>query len=191
MCMALFQDALSALDASFQTLNPVVLDILSAILILFVGIILGKIMGNLLRKLFQAIGVDVFLSKLLRFRVRIQAVLAGLVALAIYVLTVILALQQANLLNILVAGLSYVIILLVLASILLALKDMLPNLVMGWVARRKLRLRRKQQLSFGTYAGVVEEVSLLDIKLRTPEGELLLVPYSVLMRRTIHLKKKG
>lgn len=186
--MANVTSSLSAIGAELGHLPTVLLNIVAALLILLLGFVLAKLVGNLLRKFFHSISLDILLSKALKTRVKIAPIIAGLVSLIIYVASVIWALYQVGILTYVVQYLSMVIVVLILLSLLLSLKDALPNFFLGFILRRKLGLRLKKTISFDNITGIVKEVGLTAIIIET-KSEKLFVPYVLLQKKQVTLKK--
>ena len=153
--------------------------LLSAVIILLIGLLIGKILGRFVRKaLYEIEGNNIM--KFVGFRINIEKTLGELTSAIIYIYTFYLSFSQFGITNLLVYGIGIVILLVVGISFLLSIKNFIPNLFDGFIARRKYHLKVGNNFKFDNTTGKIEKITLKDIKIRTKDNELLFIPYTFL-----------
>ena len=118
--------------------------------------------------------------KFVGFRINIEKTLGELTSAIIYIYTFYLSFSQFGITNLLVYGIGIVILLVVGISFLLSIKNFIPNLFDGFIARRKYHLKVGNNFKFDNTTGKIEKITLKDIRIRTKDNELLFIPYTFL-----------
>src|SRR3989344_7918340 len=144
--------------------------LLSAIIILLIGLIIGKIFGRFVRKaLYEIEGNNIM--KLVGFRINIEKIFGELTSTIIYIYTFYLSIKQFGITNIIFYGIGIVVLLIVGISFLFAIKNFVPNLFEGFIARRKYHLKVGNNFKFGNTSGKIEKITLKDIRIKTKDNE--------------------
>ncbi len=153
--------------------------LLSAVIILLIGLIIGKILGRFVRKaLYEIEGNRIM--KFAGFRINIERLLGELTGAAIYIYAFYLSISQFGITNLIVYGIGIAVLLIVGISFLLSIKNFIPNLFEGFIARKKYRLKAGNNFKFGNTCGTIEKITLKDIRIRTKDNEQLFIPYTAL-----------
>ncbi len=153
--------------------------LLSSIIILLIGLIIGKILGRfVIKALYEIEGNNIM--KFVGFRINIEKIFGELTSTIIYIFTFYLALSQFGITNLVVYGTGIVILLIVGVSFLLSIKNFIPNLFEGFIARRRYHLKVGNNFKFDNTSGRIEKITLKDIRIRTKDNELLFIPYTYL-----------
>ena len=126
--------------------------------------------------------LDKSLLRVTRLNIRLERIISGLVAFIIYFFSVIIALNQVGLLSIIIQWLSYAVVIAILISLTLGLRDIIPNLFAGLSLKRKLKLRVGKKINVGTVKGKISKLNSLYVHVVTKDEEIILVPYSQLMK---------
>jgi len=161
-------------------ISDVLAKILVAVIVLLVGFIVGRIVGRLLEKFLHEIELNVLVRKMLRKRIAAEQLLGTLVAYSIYLVTILLALSQLGLTRIVLYVLATGVIVLVLLSVLLGIRDFIPNVLAGFSIHRRGLVRKGKTVRVARARGKVLHVGLVDTKIKTNTGDVLLIPNSVL-----------
>lgn len=186
--MAIQDPILTASDA-FLT-NPFVLNVVTAILILLIGFIIGKIIGKIILKVLKEIEFDKNMKKTTGYGVSYSLIVSRFVSYFIYFIAVIMALDSLGLTPFVLKAVAIVILLIVGISILLAIKDSIPNFIAGISVRRKKLCEVGDRIKVGNIEGKVVEVNLLDTRLKTSNKDLIVVPNSYFMKNYVVKKNK-
>ncbi|MCK4670639.1 MAG: mechanosensitive ion channel family protein [Nanoarchaeota archaeon] len=162
---------------------------IAAIIIILIGFMIGKLLGRLVTKILQ----EVELNKILRaagLKISLEKTLGSLVSYIAYFITVVAALYQFHIaptiVYIIIISLGCIIIL----SILLAIKDFIPNLICGIIIKKKKPVKAGDKIKIGKTEGRIKKISLVQTLLETKEKDIVYIPNSVIIRKNILKIKK-
>ena len=159
------------------------LSILNAVIVLLLGLVIGKILGRLIIKTLHEIDTNKMLGKI-RISYNIEAFIGNITSLGIYVYSFYLSLKSLGVANIFIYMIGSIILLLIGISFLLTVKDFIPNLFAGFIVRKKLKCRIGTKFHLGNLDGVIEKITSHDIRLRTSQGDLIFIPYSTILKKS-------
>ena len=158
--------------------------VIVAIVILLVGFTLGLLIRKLLHKMLQEIKLNNILAKAgLVFDA--QRWLAHIVADAIYLITVVLFLQKLGIQSLVLYLLVLGLLALVSLTVLVGLKDVIPNF-RGWLFLRQRRnVKPGQRIVLQEVTGIVKHIGYLETQVSTEQGDILYVPNFLFLRKKI------
>ncbi len=146
-------------------------NIISALCILIFGYYLSKILGKYISKLIIKATKDETLGGFLK----------NVIFVAVFILTIITALTNL--------GVKTTSIIAVLGTaglaIALSLKDSLSNLASGILIVVLRHFKKDDLVMLGSITGVVQEINLFQIKLTTPDNQLVILPNSMIVTAPI------
>lgn len=186
--MAFVQNALDWLRRFVESFTPYLNRFVIFFLILFIGFLVGKMLGRLLKKILSDLKADEFVRARLGLKLSIERLLAGLVAAAFYVGSVILALNSIGFTGIVFELLLLLLFFVIIASVVLAIKDTMKNL--GARALRPKEFVPGAYIRMKEAEGEIKEVHLLTTVIETRAGDLLFVPNSLFQDREIKILKR-
>ncbi len=171
------------------TLYPDVLtNIVAGILIIGFGIFAGNILSVVAKKVFQSFEIDRILLDLgLRFPV--EELLAALIKYGLYLVGLLFGLAFLKLDQILLSIVLFSILGLLLLFILLSFRDFIPNFIAGLTIYFKGKLRLGDIVEIDTIEGKVIHMDMLEAKIRTTDGDVVIMP-NVLALKGIIIKKR-
>jgi small-conductance mechanosensitive channel len=73
--------------------------------------------------------------------------------------------------------------------VILSIKDFMPNLVSGLILHQKRNIRPGEKIIVNNIEGEVINVTIIETKLRTKNGEIVYIPNSILMNNVVVKKK--
>jgi small-conductance mechanosensitive channel len=156
-------------------------DIVFSVIIFFIGLILGRIAGKSLEKLFSIIDLDSLLyNRGVMFSV--NKLFSSFVSYGIYALFFLLALNQLGITGTLLSILAVAIIVAVLITLFLSFKNDLPNLLAYRAVKKKSKIIIGEKISVDGVTGVVEEISSTDVKIKTPQEDLISIPHTLIKK---------
>jgi len=175
-----------------ELLMPFYTRISVAIFLVIFGLILGKILGRVVKKVLAEIKLDKLIKSMTGISFRMESIFSSIVTYFIYFIFVIWALEKVGLgsivLNILAGG----VVIIVIISLLLGIKDFLPNAVAGLFLNIKGIVNEDDWIKSDNIEGKVIKVELIDTILETKKKDIIFIPNSVLVRsKIIKLKKKN
>ncbi len=164
---------------AINTAGSVLNQIAVGIVILIAGLALGLLVKKVAFRILQEIELNKMMSGL-GFTYNAERGISSLLSAAIYLTTIILFLDQFGIKSIVIYILAGGVVLLILLTFLVGLKDVLPNLWGGIIVRRKNSLRAGQYLELPEVSGMVQHLGYLETEIKTKRGDVLYVPNSLL-----------
>ena len=171
-------------------LSGVFTKIVVAIIILLLGFIIGKIMGRLIQKVLHEFQTDKALKNAAGINFSIEHLIGALLSYFIYFISIIMALNQIGLTSIILNMLSGAVILLILISIILAIKDFVPNMVAGIFIFQKGIIKKGDKIAFDKINAKVLETTLIETKLESKSKDTIYIPNSALIKKEITKLKR-
>ncbi len=162
----------------------------AALIILLVGVILGNLVGQLMRKLLNSFGIN----KLIRrtgLGISLEEILSGVFRYIVYLVTIVLAMNQVGMTRTLVEGVCLAVALILIISICIALKDFVPNLIAGLYLLHGNTVKVGDSVEFDNTKGKVIAIHIMDSRLETGKKEFLVVPNSTMLKKLIKVKKSS
>lgn len=152
--------------------------IITAVVIVLVGFIIGKFLSKLVQRTLHGMEIDSILRKSTQTTIKLEQPLASVTRYLIYTVAVIMALNQLHvtttILQMIIAG----VILIVVIAAALAIKDFIPNAVSGFYILKNRLIVKGQVISTCGVTGKVVAVTLVETKIQTKEGDMVHVPNS-------------
>lgn len=175
--MVIFETFTVASDTVVKNLEPVYTNIATAIIIILVGFMVGKLIGILLDKFFFQIQLDEFFSRVLKRKfANLSRTLSDVISVLIYAGSLIWALATMNILKFVLLGLLYLAMLIAIGSLMLGLIDLLPNFISGIIIRNRKLVKPGKKIRTTGVFGTVEKSGLLQTKLITKKGDVIFIP---------------
>ncbi len=143
-----------------------------AIAILLIGFSAGLLAKKILQKVLREVEFNKIMA-LAGINYNLERWLSSLAAYVIYVITVILFLDYLNIRRVALYSFIGAVIILIVLSLLVTLKDVIPNL-QGWQKIRRWKTGRR--VAVQNMAGKIERIGYLQTRIKTPRGDILYVP---------------
>lgn len=170
--------------------NTLVNEIVIAIGIFLLGLIIGRIAGRLVGRFVKNFGVDGFVKKKTSLKFSMEKFIGGLVSVVIYIVFFIIALNYVGITSLLINVLSFIIIIVIAITAILAIKDSIPN----FVAYRKItkvdRVRISDFISFDNVSGTVIDMDALEVQIETKSKDIIHIPNCVFVKKMYSVKRK-
>ena len=177
------------LSSLSSKLSDFTLNLIAAIVILLVGLVIGRFLGNLTRKVLHELELDKLLREQTRFKIPLEQFLGSLVKFIAYFIAIIFALDQLGLQTAILNIILAIIIMIIVIFMILAIKDFIPNLMAGLFLHQKRNIKPGERIEVNNVEGEVINITLTETKLRTRSGEIVYIPNSVLTKNVV-IKKK-
>ncbi len=182
--------AIGFVNSTRKVLSEVYTNVILAFIILLGGIILAKIVGRLIEKVLKEIELNKFLKKTTSIKISIEELIANIVTYLLYFIAIIAALDQLGIATTILYFISLGIIIIIVASILLGLRDLFPNIIAGIHLYQKRVLKEGDNLKVGDVKGKVVKVSLTEIRIKTKKDDIIYLPNSILIKQKVTKLKK-
>lgn len=165
--------------------------LLVAAVLLLVGFIVGKILGNLVKRMLHEFDVNVVIKKTAKMEIAFEEMAGKFVAYSVYFITIIMALNQLNITTTILQMIYLAVIIIIVVSILLALKDFIPNLFAGFFIYKKKFIKDGEIIKIRGMEGKVVGMDLLETKVQTKDGDMIYIPNSALTKTEITKVKEA
>lgn len=174
---------ISLLGSYQQWVTPVLVDIVIALVIFLLGLIIGRLAGKLAGRLLHQLRLDDAIQRATPLRLSIEHTIAAVLTYTIYIVALIMALTQIGIATTALTILLVLVAIATLTSLLLALRDMLPNALSGIMIRLRAEIKEGDRISIDGNEGVVKHTSLLYTHLETKRSEMLILPNTIFLKR--------
>lgn len=163
-----------------------------AIVLLLVGFIIGRICGRLMYKFLHGFEINDNFTKLAGVRMKIEEIAETFTTYFIYFVTVVIVLQQMGIVTTVLHMIAAGVIILIILSTFLGVKDFIPNAIAGFYIQRKKKFLVGQTIKVKGMSGKIDKITLLETRLKTKSGDVILIPNSILHKTEITyvMKKK-
>ncbi len=174
----------------FQQFSGYLNTVVIALVILLGGFIFGRLVDRALHKLLLRIQLDTRVSRIVGARRNYARASRTTLVYVIYVMTIFLALEKLKLDVIATTFVLIMFVFIILVSFVLAGVEFLPHVIGRWQLRsRSLEKGMRVEItdSSGTVKGTIVGVTLFDLRVKRPNGDILFYPTAMLPR--VKLKK--
>ncbi len=158
--------------------------------ILFIGLVIGKLVEKFLTGILKTLATDRQVKRVLGFNVPVEELLPALLAYAIYIITVILALDNLGIGVRIVNLVLWAVIILAMISFALSIRDLVPNVVNGIALLSNRRIKEGDELRIDNIKGYVQEITLTHITLFVRNGETVIIPNSMITKKIITARRR-
>jgi small-conductance mechanosensitive channel len=108
----------------------------------------------------------------------------------VYFISIIMALHYLGIATDILNIISGVVMLMIAIFVILSVKDFIPNVISGIVIHQKSLIKIGDKITTNNISGKVVEITLLDTKLKTKSGDIIIIPNSNLTKNEIIKKSK-
>jgi small-conductance mechanosensitive channel len=183
-------ESVGVLNEVGQSVNPWLSKIVITILILLIGLIIGKIAGTLIRRLLNEVRLDKHM-RTTGFRFSLEKFIGNAVSYAIYVIAIIMSLNQLGLTKAILTIIMAIIFFVIAVSFLLAVKDFFPNLFSGMRIKFSGLFSEGDEIQIKEVKGKVLGIGFLETRLKTSFNEEIIIPNSLFNKRQVIIRKKA
>lgn len=162
--------------------------IIVAIIIILVGFIIGRILGKIIYHLLHEIELDKFLKKgNLNFGA--EKLISHTITYFVYFMAFIWALNAIGLTTTVLNMISAAALILIIVSILLAIKDFIPNFISGLIIFQNKSIEEGDTIKIDGLMGKIKNISLIETEILTKRGDIIHIPNSILTKKELVVKK--
>jgi small-conductance mechanosensitive channel len=179
---------LTASIASLLGEETVLVRIVGAVLIIITGFVIGHLLGSLFRRLLRELRVDAGVRRMTSQAFSLERNLSVLLSLAIYAATILLALAYLRLTRVVLLAFLAIVGLLILISLFLSLKDLLPNAWGGTLLAYKHAFRKNDRLRIRGVDGVVTHRGLFTTTVADGHDRII-IPNRLFLRESYSVTK--
>ena len=160
----------------------------AGVIILLIGLVAGVLVRKLLLRVLREIGFNRIMAKV-NVQQDMEKGISITVSLIIYLVTIVLFLEQLGIQSIVLYLLVAAVLMLFILTFLVGLKDVIPNFI-GWIVLQKRgQIKEGKTIDIREIYGVIEKVGYLETEIRTERGDILYVPNSLFLKSKYSLRK--
>nr|MCK4930309.1 mechanosensitive ion channel [Nanoarchaeota archaeon] len=183
-------ESLEVISGVTEKVSPLLSKIVIAILILLIGLIIGKLIGNLIRRALNEVQLDKHLRTVVGLKFSLEKIVGNFVSYFIYFMAIVMSLNSLGLTTAILNMISAAIIVIVIVSFILAIKDFFPNFIAGIMIRSKKVFNEGDVIQIKEVRGRITSIGFLETKLLTPNKEEVIIPNSIFNKRQITIVRK-
>ncbi|RME54614.1 hypothetical protein D6777_03275 [Candidatus Woesearchaeota archaeon] len=170
-------------------MSAFMLRLIAALTIILLGLVVGNIIGRLVRKILHSFEIDKVLAEQgLKFP--LEKFIGSIVKYITYFIGLIWGLAELGLTTIILEILLVILLVLLVSFIILAFKDFVPNITAGFFVHRKDAFKKGDYIKMNGVEGEIVEIDLIETKIKTKNGDVVFVPNSVLTKNQVIKKAK-
>ncbi len=182
-------ETINITSQSLLAQNPLITNIVLAMIIFFVGLIVGRVASKLIERIFKDFGVDSTVKRTTGLKVSFQKFLSKLVAYGCYILFFIIALNQVGITHLLLNIVVIILTIIVLSTIILSLKDSIPNMIAYRTIKKRKAINIGDEVTFKNVEGRVIEINASETIIKTKKKDLLHIPNLLFVKEPFVQKK--
>lgn len=168
-------------DTILSNINSILIKIASALFILFLGFIIGRFLSKLSHKILKELEIDKMVTNTMRLKIPTAELISFIIQFFVYSSAIILSLNQFGLGIKFLYFITIIVLLILIAFIITATKDLIPNIIAG--KKIKGKFSQGDKLKIGNIEGTVVEVTNTDIKIVTREQDFMSIPTSYIRKK--------
>lgn len=164
-----------------QTAESYVYNLTIGFIILLVGLGLGILLKKVVFKILQEIELNKVFGKV-GLTYDLERWISSIVSFVIYLITLVVFLNQLGITSIVLYLIVGAILMLIVLTFIVGLKDVIPNLVAWFVIQRRGHIKEGSRVEVKEISGIVEKVGMMETEIRTESGDILYVPNSLFVK---------
>jgi len=176
---------LTGISGVGQVLSNVYLNFAVAIIILLAGLIIGRLVGRFIHRILREVELNRLLRKTTGIKFAVDEIIANFISYLIYFIAIIMALDQLGVATAVLKIISIAIILIIVASIILGVRDFFPNILAGIFIAQKRLISKGDKVRIGDIEGNIIEINIMETRIVTRKGDIIYMPNSLLTKREV------
>jgi len=159
-----------------------------AFVILLIGLGIGILAKKLLKKVLKKIELNAIMGKA-GITADVEATLSSMVSYLIYLITIVLFLDQLELASTVLYIIIGAALMLLILTLLVGLKDVLPNFVAWIIIQKRGKIKEGYRIEIKEISGRVEHIGYLETEIKTDNEDILYVPNNLFIKSKLRLRK--
>ena len=161
-----------------------------AIAIFLIGLILGRIASKLVHKFLEFLGLEDALFKRGKRAFSVHRLISESVALIVYIIFAIIALNYIGITSIILTVLGSVAVIVILASAFLSLRDSIPNMMAYTTIVKEQSFAPGDVIKLDSVTGEIKKITVFEVQVETKIGDVIHIPNRAFVREKYTKKAK-
>jgi small-conductance mechanosensitive channel len=183
------------IDKSFNYVNALLsgflIKFIVAVIILLIGFIIGKIAGRIVQRVLHELELNKIISKATNVKLSLEEIIGHFTTYFIYFIFIVITLEKLGVgaiaFNLIAAGIIIIIVL----SVFLGIKDFIPNALSGLFIHQKGFIKTGDIIKVKGMEGKIIHINLVETMIKTKSGDTIYIPNSILTKsEIIKVRKK-
>jgi small-conductance mechanosensitive channel len=179
----------SVADFVISNIFPLLNNIVIAVFTIFIGLIIGRIVGKLASRVLHAFDVDKTLFKMMGANVSVEGLFELIASYLVYLVFLIFALNFLGVTYWIIYAVGIVICVVVAIAAILSLRDFLPNVIAGIILSRRGFPHVGDRIRIDSCEGKVVRFNPIETRIKTVDGDLIAFPNRRLLRGNVEKLK--
>ncbi len=163
--------------------------IASAVIVLLIGFIIGKVLGKLSQRGLHELEINRILKKA-GVRFGMEEFVGRLIEYLIYFVAIVIALDQLGVTTFALYLITGAVFAVLAIAFLLSMKDFIPNFIAGLRLNYKKVFSAGDTITVGSVSGKVKELGLLTTTLESKNKDIIHLPNSILIKQEVRVRKR-
>jgi small-conductance mechanosensitive channel len=179
-------------NVALSIVNPIIVEITIALLIFFMGFVIGKIVQKLILQFFRLSELDSVFKKRTGMKISLSVIISTLVSYFIYVVAIVMALNRLNIATKIITTIVIFLIIVLVLFVIFGLNDIFANFFAGLLLRFRGNIKQGDYIRIKDkrIEGYVVSINTLSIRLETRKEEIVFVPNMILFKSEVVKPKK-
>ncbi len=179
-------------NTALSILNPLVLKIVIAVLIFFMGFVVGKILQRLIIKFFEISDLDKVFKKKTGLKIAPSLIIATIVSYFVYIVAIVMALNKLEIATTIITTIVIILIVVLILFVIFGMNDIFGNLTAGVMIRFKGNIKPGDYIRIKDkrIEGYIISMNTLNIRIETKKDEIVFIPNMILFKSEIVKPKK-
>lgn len=171
------------------TIQTYLYNIVVGIVILLIGLGLGILAKKLVSRVLREIELNKIMMRI-GIMTDIEKALSNMVAYLIYLISIVFFLNQLGITSIVLYLVVGAVLMLLVLTFIVGLKDVFPNLV-GWLYLQKKHHKIKEgyHININEITGRVQHIGYLETEIKTDNGDVLYIPNALFLKSKFRLRQ--
>lgn len=170
--------------------SKLIIKLVVGVIIILIGFIIGKILGRLVYKVLNGIRINEFFRKATGIKASPDMIISKAITYLIDFFVIIIALDAVAFTPSFIYVLSGALIVIIIFSIILGIKDLIPNIVAGLVIFRKGIFRHGDNIEINGHKGKIDKITLIETIIKKKNNDIIYIPNSAVLKTSI-IKKSN
>jgi small-conductance mechanosensitive channel len=157
--------------------------------IFLIGLIVGRIVSKLVHKFLEFLGLEEAITKKGKKTFSIHKLISESVAIIVYVIFAIIALNYLGATPIIVTIIGSIAIIVVLISLLLSLRDSIPNMIAYNTILKERQINIGDTVHIDSVKGVIKKITVFEVQVQTKQEDIIHIPNHLFLREKYVSKK--
>ena len=160
------------------------------LIILLIGFIIGRLLGKIVQRVLNELEVNKIFRQATKLKISLEKITSKSVEYFVYFIALIMALNQIGIATTVLYMVAGAVMIIVILSVFLGVKDFIPNFLAGMVIHSKKFIREGDHIKVRGVKGKIIHINLVETRIQTKEGDIIYIPNSHLTKEEVIKLKK-